>query len=289
MKVAIYGRCPHDDAFQDLFVLMTKFSEYKAELFISDQFLSYLQDKDLILGNTITSFSSLSDLDKNIDYLLSIGGDGTFLDASYFAVELDVPILGINFGRLGFLTQVSSKSINKAIEEVFAEEYEIETRSMIQAFGQDQKYPRALNEVCIQRSNPGMIQTTVWVDDDLMASYWSDGLLVATPTGSTAYSLSAGGPILLPGTHNFIITPIAPHNLNIRPIILSDNSKIEVEVITRQGHSTLSMDNKMFSLKSGARIKVVKSDFNLKFIKLKDYSFYKTLRNKLNWGTDLRN
>ncbi|MDR0385341.1 MAG: NAD(+)/NADH kinase, partial [Prevotellaceae bacterium] len=217
--------------------------------------------------------------------------DGTILEASLFSVDHDIPILGIYFGRLGFLAQVPANEIEPALENLFQQNYTIEKRSLISVYsGENEEFvSNALNEVTIQRSNPTMINNTVRVNDELLSSCWSDGILISTPTGSTAYSLSAGGPLMLPDTHNFIITPVAPHNLNIRPTVISDTSKIVIEVVSRKGNAVLSIDNKMFEISSGTKITVKKSQSVLNFIKLKNYSFFKTLHTKLNWGIDIRN
>jgi NAD+ kinase len=264
--------------------------QQKAALHIYGPFLDYLR-KTLDMSIECERFTSINDISKDLVCLISVGGDGTFLEASQFSIEHGIPILGINFGRLGFLAQAPANEIEPALENLFERHYTIEKRSLISVCrGENNDFiSTALNEVTIQRNNLTMIKTTVTVNDELLSSYWSDGILISTPTGSTAYSLSAGGPLMLPDTHNFIITPIAPHNLNIRPIVISDASKILVEVTTRRENAVLSIDNKMFEVSSGARITVKKSQSVLNFVKLKNYSFFKTLHTKLNWGIDIRN
>ncbi|MDR1129689.1 MAG: NAD(+)/NADH kinase, partial [Prevotellaceae bacterium] len=276
MKIGIYGRYSGVDNTGKLKTLI-EFLQTKATLHIYEPFLLYLQEK-LNMSVECERFTSAKDLDGDILCLLSAGGDGTFLEASQFSVEHNIPILGINFGRLGFLAQVPANEIEPALENLFEHNYSIEKRSLISVYlGENGEFiSNALNEVTVQRNNPTMIKTTVKVNDELLSSYWSDGLLISTPTGSTAYSLSAGGPLMLPDTHNFIITPIAPHNLNIRPVVMSDTSKILVEVLTRKGNAVLSIDNKMFEIASGTKIWVKKSQSVLNFIKLKNYNFFKT-------------
>jgi NAD+ kinase len=289
IKIGLYGRYSGVDNTEKLKTLI-EILQTKAVLYIYKPFLVYLQEK-FDMPIECEHFTSAKDLDGDIVCLLSAGGDGTFLEASQFSVEHDIPILGINFGRLGFLAQVPANEIEPAIENLFEHNYSIEKRSLISVYiGENEEFvSNALNEVTLQRNNLTMIKTTVKVDDELLSSYWSDGILISTPTGSTAYSLSAGGPLMLPNTHNFIITPIAPHNLNIRPIVMSDTSKIHVEVLTRKGNAVLSLDNKMFEIPSGTKIIVKKSQSVLNFIKLKNYNFFKTLHTKLNWGIDIRN
>ncbi|MDR2026098.1 MAG: NAD(+)/NADH kinase [Prevotellaceae bacterium] len=289
LKTGLYGRPSGVDDTGKLATLI-KILQEKAVLYVYEPFLVYLQEK---FGTLIECerFTSTKDIGDGLACLLSAGGDGTFLEASQFSIEHDIPILGINFGRLGFLAQVPANEIEPALDDLFEHNYTVEKRSLISVYSGDNGdfIANALNEVAVQRNNPTMIKTTVTVNDELLSSYWSDGLLISTPTGSTAYSLSAGGPIMLPDTHNFIITPIAPHNLNIRPIVISDTSKILVKVISRKGNAVLCIDNRMYEIPSGTKIEVKKSQSVLNFIKLKNYNFFKTLHTKLNWGIDMRN
>lgn len=286
-KIGLYGRSSGVGKEEEL-KLLIDILQKNSILYIYKPFYDFLTKK---CGITINCelFTSNKEI-THLDCLISVGGDGTFLEASQFSIEQQIPILGVNFGRLGFLAQVSASEIKPALENIFNHNYEIEMRSLINVYDKEKLLDSyALNEVTIQRSNPAMLKTTVWVNSELLSSYWSDGILFSTPTGSTAYSLSVGGPVVMPDTHNFIITPIAPHNLNIRPIIISDNSEVMVEVITRKGDATLSIDNKMFNIPSGTKLKIKKSEHTLNFIKFKDYNFFKTLHTKLNWGKDIRN
>ncbi|MDR1170278.1 MAG: NAD(+)/NADH kinase [Prevotellaceae bacterium] len=289
LKIGLYGRPSGMDNIGQLKTLI-EILQKKSVVHIYDPFLSYLQEK---FGTAVECerFTSTKDISDDLVCLLSVGGDGTFLEASQFSIEHSIPILGLNFGRLGFLAQVPANEIEPALENLFEHNYSIEKRSLVSVYqGESETFiSNALNEVTVQRNDMTMIKTTVKVNDELLSSYWSDGILISTPTGSTAYSLSAGGPLMLPDTHNLIITPIAPHNLNIRPTVMSDTSKILVEVVTRKGNAVLSMDNKMFEIPSGTKITVKKSQSVLNFIKLKNYSFFKTLHTKLNWGIDIRN
>jgi NAD+ kinase len=289
INIGLYGRTSGIDNTGKLKTLM-EILQKNAVLYVYEPFRAYLQEK---FGTPLEceQFTSIKDINAGLVCLLSVGGDGTFLEASQFAVEHNIPILGLNFGRLGFLAQAPASEIEPALDDLFKHNYTIEKRSLISVYnGENNEFiSNALNEVTIQRNNPTMIKTNVRVNDELLSSYWSDGLLISTPTGSTAYSLSVGGPLMLPDTHNFIITPIAPHNLNIRPIVISDTSKILVEVTTRKGNAVLSIDNKMFETPSGTKIIVKKSQAVLNFIKLKNYNFFKTLHTKLNWGIDIRN
>ncbi|MDR1887147.1 MAG: NAD(+)/NADH kinase [Prevotellaceae bacterium] len=289
IKIGLYGRCSGVENVGQLKTLI-ELLQKRAVVCIYEPFLAYLQEK-FDTKIECERFTSVNDIGGDLICLLSAGGDGTFLEASQFSVEHGIPILGINFGRLGFLAQVPANEVEPAIEDLFEHNYTVEKRNLISVYNEDSGafIANALNEVTIQRQGPAMISTTVFIDNALLSSYWSDGILVSTPTGSTGYSLSAGGPLMLPDTQNFIITPIAPHNLNIRPIVISDNSKILIKVTTRKGNAALSVDNRMFEIASGTKITVKKSQSVLNFIKLKNYNFFKTLHTKLNWGIDMRN
>lgn len=290
MKTAIYGRCSGIESPDQLLIPLKKIATH-SELLIYEPFLLYLQEVAEFELPPAKAFDSPTDLDKTTDYILSVGGDGTFLEAAQFAVKYDIPILGINFGRLGFLAQVSANETETALDHLFAKQFEIEKRSMIEvcSISGDVYNPPALNEVSIQRNGATMLKTAIWIDGKLLSSYWSDGLLVATPTGSTAYSLSVGGPIVVPTARNFIITPIAPHNLGIRPAVVSDESEIIIEVQARKEGLTMSLDNTTFEIYPGARLLVRKSKSCLNFVKLPEYDFFKTLHSKLHWGMDARN
>jgi NAD+ kinase len=289
IKIGLYGRNSGVNNIGELKTLI-EILQQKAVVYIYEPFWDYLQ-KILDTPIDCQRFTSVNDIRPDLECLLSAGGDGTFLEASQFAVEHQIPILGLNFGHLGFLAQVPANEVEPALENLFDHNYTIERRSLINVYDENNLRfaPHALNEVTIQRTGPTMLNTTVWIDDELLSSYWSDGILISTPTGSTAYSLSVGGPLVLPNTQNFIITPIASHNLNIRPIVISDDSKILVKIKTRRDNAILSIDNKRFEVHSGTKLIVKKSQSVLNFIKLKNYNFFKTLHTKLNWGIDIRN
>lgn len=291
MKVAIYGR-PYNGYLSETKLLVQDLLKYNAEMHVYKPFYEFVTTKLGVEMPGCKLYSFSNELDTSVNYMLSIGGDGTFLEAAQFVLYKSIPILGINLGRLGFLAQVSTTEIGSAINDLFTNNYTIEQRSLIEVNGSfinKCTFPHALNEISVQRNTPVMIKTSVTVDGEPLSSYWSDGLLVSTPTGSTAYSLSVGGPIVLPNSDNFIITPIAPHNLSIRPIVISGSSIIEVEAVTRKGSANVSIDNQMFEIESGTRFSLKKSTFSLNFVKLKNTSFFKTLHDKLHWGFDPRN
>lgn len=293
LDIALYGRDFGGEHAEHLQALLQILKD-KSNIHIYSPFLELLEQTqgNDTAGIFATRFASTDEMYKSTDCLLSIGGDGTFLEASQFAVEHEIPILGINFGRLGFLAQVPAEKIEPAMNALFTKNYTIEKRSLISVSGCNEPTAfkhSAVNEIAILRSHPTMLHTTVRVDGKLLSSFWSDGIIVSTPTGSTAYSLSAGGPVLTPDNRSLVITPIAPHNLNIRPIVISDSAEIAIKAETRKGNATLSMDNRVIEILSSTELIIKKSQNVLNFIKLKNYNFFKTLQNKLNWGIDPRN
>jgi NAD+ kinase len=242
--------------------------------------------------DNITTFST-DLIDKSVDYLVSIGGDGTLLESLPYVVKPGIPILGINTGRLGFLSLIPKGDIEPAIKALKEKRFTIQSRSLLHletegsVFGENNY---ALNEVCVQRKDTTtMITIHAYVNGELLNSYWADGLIVATPTGSTAYSLSCSGPILLPEDSSFIITPIAPHNLNVRPVVIPDSCIIKLKVEGRTPTYLASLDSRSIALDCSKELTIRKESFGVKLVELPDYSFAKTLRTKLNWGKDLRN
>ena len=288
IKAALYGRCTELGNPEDLKSLLVKLDKSVGRLCIYEPFLEYLKSVVDFDYSRCETFSS--EIIPDVDYIVSAGGDGTFLEAARFAVMSDAPILGVNFGRMGFLSQLYSSEIEKEPDELFKNNFETERRSLLSAYIDEKPIALpALNEITVQRNNPYMLKTTVDVDGKNLSSYWSDGLIIATPTGSTAYSLSVGGPVVTPDNKNFIITPVAPHNLTIRPVVISENSLVKIRVFTRKGKALFSSDNFTAEIDSGSSITVKKSEKILKFIKLPHCDFFKTLHTKLNWGLDIRN
>lgn len=226
------------------------------------------------------------------DFAISFGGDGTFLSSVRKMGHDFIPILGINSGRLGFLATVSTNDIRKAANRLIEGDFEVERRTMIkfQSSNIPENIPtRALNEFTIQKCGTAMVMINVVIDNQAIGSYWADGIIVSTPTGSTAYSMSVGGAILTPGCRTLIISPIAPHNLNIRPLVVSDSSKIELEVTTRSRNCAIAtVDNREYKIESGTKFEIKRSKYELEVIKFKDDNFYKTIREKLLWGVDPR-
>ena len=228
-----------------------------------------------------------------LDFFLSIGGDGTLLDSVCVVGKKEIPILGLNTGRLGFLANVATDKIGEAIEELARGNYQIESRILLSLTSSKKLFHGvnfALNEFTIHKKDTSsMITVHTFIDGKYLNSYWADGLIVATPTGSTGYSLSCGGPLITPGAKNFVITPVSPHNLNVRPIIVSDESEISFEIEGRTDKFMISLDSRSTSVASEVKLSVKKEAFSAKLVKLPSYHFFDTLRQKLNWGLDLRN
>ncbi len=231
-------------------------------------------------------------LPADLDYLISLGGDGTFLDSVLLVAGTHIPVLGINTGRLGFLSNIPLEESEQAINALLNNNYTLEERSMLHisgAFLSDTDIPYALNEIGIQKHLPAMISIRVRLNGERLPDYWADGLLVSTPTGSTAYSMSVGGPIMMPATKSLLLSPIASHNLSTRPLVIDDQAQLQLQVFTRHDTAVVSLDNRLYEVPSGAEIWIKKAPFTLKTIRLHGCSFFSTLHEKLLWGTDKRN
>ncbi|MDR0790225.1 MAG: NAD(+)/NADH kinase [Bacteroidales bacterium] len=246
----------------------------------------YLQIKDHIRTHSHNIFNNAKDLRPH-DYLFSLGGDGTLLSAAALLLEgkhkTDVPILGINFGRLGFLTSVGKNELDNLLSDIENQRYNLEFHSLLRW-----KDNFALNEVCLRSSKAGkMLDVDVFVDDKFLTTYTSDGIIVATPTGSTAYSLSCGGPIISPKVKCFCITPIAPHNLTFRPLVVTDTQQIRLEVKSIRCDVSLHLDSRSFVLNKKETVSLQKADFDIKLMRLQNHTFFTAIGNKLMWGTNL--
>lgn len=241
-----------------------------------------------------TVFNNHDDLSACAEVLLSIGGDGTILDAVPLLGDSGIPILGINMGRLGFISSVAKDAIGRAVGDLLKGQFGTEPRSLIELVSPqgvfDDRVNYALNEINIIR-NPehSLLAIKVFVNDVFLNTYWGDGILMATPTGSTAYSLSAGGPILTPDSKSFVITPIAAHNLTVRPIVIPDDSVVRIQVEGREKRFVFSMDSRVCALDTSVELVVRKADFSIQTVRMEGTDFYSTIRNKLMWGKDNRN
>jgi NAD+ kinase len=293
-KVFIYGHKINDEAeYHYIQILLESLSEHGAEVHVFGPFLKLIQgfSTQIKVSGTLDNYKSIEEI--NPDVTITLGGDGTILRVINILKGLPIPILGINLGRLGFLASVEKKIIAKAIHQIFKEDYSITERAILRLrcnLPLFHEYPYALNDFTLnKRDTSSMITIHTYVDDILLNSYWADGIIISTPTGSTGYSLSCGGPIIFPNSQNFVITPVAPHNLNVRPIVLPDNKKISIKVEGRTDSFMCTLDSRYETVTPEHRIDISKGDFNIKFIQLKGHHFMKTLSEKLNWGIDKRN
>ena len=293
MKIAIYGQSA-DKISKNIFLELLSIS--KSEniiLLIEKKYNSILLHKSEI-SHTHKLFSTYEDLDSTVDLMITIGGDGTLLRSITFVRDLGIPIIGINTGRLGFLATLNQELLNIELKKILKGEFNVEERSLIEVNIDNNNdfsdFNFALNEVSVGRKNTtSMIEIKTTLNGEYLNTYWADGLIVSTPTGSTGYSLSCGGPIMTPSSQTFSITPIAPHNLNARPLVISDEIKIELSVEGREESHLLSLDSRINSLKNNVKIKIKKANYKIKLASFKNNSFYKTLRSKLLWGEDRRN
>jgi NAD+ kinase len=291
MQIAVYGRQFGKQFIPFAEKLFDRIRVNRIGLSIHQPFYRFLLDKAGFDPRPDSLFNSHEDLDKNTGFVFSIGGDGTMLETSSLVRDSGIPVVGINSGRLGFLANIAREDIDMAIDDLVSGKYTIEKRSLLQmvspeVFGD---FSFALNEFTVQKKKAAMITTHVWLNDTFLSAYWADGLIVSTPTGSTAYSLSVGGPLLSPDLHGFIISPIAPHNLTVRPVVIPDNNIIRLRVKCRSNEFLISMDHQSALLPDNTEIILKKSEFEVSFIRLDNQNFYKTLRNKLMWGADKRN
>lgn len=294
MKVAIYGQYYQNSTepiIRDIFVF---FNENKVEMIIEAEFLKLLYDKQIVKKEYKT-FESYKELDSSFDIMISIGGDGTILRAATLVRDSGIPILGINAGRLGFLAMVQKDEIAQFLQFVIEKKYTISERSLISLssspeISEIEDINFAMNEISVSRKDTtSMITIETYLDGEFLNSYWADGLIIATPTGSTGYSMSCGGPILTPNVTSFVITPIAPHNLNARPLVIPDNTEIRLKISGREEQYLVSLDSRIASVKNESILTIKKTPFKIKMVEIQEETFFKTLRNKLLWGEDKRN
>ena len=292
MKIAIYGRTFNFDFLKYIQQVFDILKHEGTEVTIYKPFLQFIDNFQQVSHDKFNVFESEDELDSEINYVVSIGGDGTFLEAIPCALNSKVPVIGLNSGRLGFLANISKEEIQSAFEAIFARNYQIEYRTMLKLISPDscvKKLKYALNEITIQKKGASMITIDTYLNEEYLNTYWTDGLIVSTPTGSTAYSISVGGPIVMPGSNNLILAPMASHNLTVRPIIIHDDLLITLRVTSRHKQIHVTADNKIIEINQPIEIKVSKAEFKLQMLKLPNNSYYATIRNKLMWGADKRN
>ncbi|HXJ98603.1 MAG TPA: NAD kinase [Gelidibacter sp.] len=292
MKIAVYSQYYKGNE-ASFSALLEALSKKKSEVFVEENFFQLITEQlDFKTSVPIKTFQAL---DESFDLLISIGGDGTILRAITYVSNLAIPIIGVNTGRLGFLATIQNNRIESAIDSIFEGNYKISERSLlcVETNPENEDLTQlnfALNEIAISRKNTtSMITVETHLDGEYLTSYWADGLIVSTPTGSTGYSLSCGGPVISPAAKSFAITPIAPHNLNARPLIIPDHTQIQLKVDGREDFYLISLDSRIATLHNSTIVTIKKADFKIKMIELYSESFIDTLRKKLLWGEDKRN
>ncbi|RBQ03817.1 NAD kinase [Pedobacter miscanthi] len=292
MRIAIYGRDFNDTVLPYVQEVFDHLAEHQIQPVLYSKFKTSLHGKIKLPSNTII-FHNHAELKDHADVLLSLGGDGTLLDTLSLIRNSGIPVIGINFGRLGFLASINKNEIGSALKALSKGEYTLDSRSLLTLesdnglFGEENF---ALNDITIhRRDNSAMMIIHASMNDEFINSYWADGLIIATPTGSTAYSLSCGGPIIYPDSKNFVITPIAPHNLNVRPVVVPDGHKLSFEVEARESKFLVSCDSRTVTVERSVKISIKKADFCINLIRLNNETYLNTLRNKLLWGIDTRN
>ncbi len=292
MEIAIFGR-RFGEVFNKSFIQFFQFFyDRKVKIHVYKPFYDFLLSEVKIKPGRAETFSNPGGMPP-VDMLFSIGGDGTFLEAVTFVRDRGIPMVGINSGRLGFLADISRHELPSALAEIIEGRYRIQELPLLELLNPprvmgDFKY--ALNELAVhKRDSSSMITIHTYLNQEFLNSYWADGLIVSTPTGSTAYSLSVGGPIMHPASHGIIITPIAPHNLTVRPLVVPDDMELTLKVEGRGGKFLASMDSRSTVIDDSLELKIRKAGFSIKVVERENQSFYATLRNKLMWGVDKRN
>lgn len=293
MKVGIFGQSNNEITIKYVDQLVALCSQHGISVVFEENF--HKSFDQLIQANNFTTFSGHEDLDRDLDFFFSVGGDGTFLRSITFIRDLEIPIIGINTGRLGFLANIQKDSIAPAFEKIIKGRYVVQKRSLLGIKTENNnrelnQLNYALNEITVTRKNTAsMIKVDTMLDGEFLTTYWSDGLIVSTPTGSTGYSLSCGGPIISPTSQNIVLTPIAPHSLAVRPLVIPEQTVIELHIDSRADEVLLTLDSRMYTLQNKSKLIIEKCPFSVLTLQLDDQTFIKTLREKLLWGEDKRN
>lgn len=292
MQIAIYSRTSADVEVSNLQQLLDALKRCQITPLVFEPFYALARPM-LKLSGEISTFASAGDLGTDVDFLVSMGGDGTLLDTVCFVRDKGIPVIGINFGRLGFLAGIGKEDVESLVEALINRTFQIDQRSLLHLdsnvplFGE---VPYALNEFTIHKKDTSaMIKIHTYLNGEFLNTYWADGLVVSTPTGSTAYSLSCGGPVVFPDAASFVITPVAPHNLNVRPIVVPDHHIISFEIQGRGDQFLCTLDSRMETVDRQVQLAVRKEEFRLGLLRPQDSNFLTTLRNKLLWGIDKRN
>ncbi len=292
MKIAIYGRQFNNTVLPFVQQVFDCLAKYDIEPYVSDKYNQFISGK-IYFPKKYQIFKDHTDLHGKVEVMLSLGGDGTLLDTVSLIRDSQIPVIGINFGRLGFLASINKGEIEQAISSLLKKEFTLDQRNLLtletdtNVFG-DENF--ALNDITVhKRDTSAMMIVHAYHNGQFLNSYWADGLIVATPTGSTAYSLSCGGPIIFPQSESIVVTPISPHNLNVRPVILPDDGELSFEIDGRSGKYLLTCDSRTEVIDTSVKFRVKKAAFSINLIRLSNESYLNTLRNKLLWGIDTRN
>ena len=294
MKIAIFGQFYQNSTSPIIERLFHFLNSNNVEVVVEENFSTILIENKLIQNN-YTKFSSHKDLNKTFDMMISVGGDGTFLKAATLIRNSGIPILGINAGRLGFLATVQQENIETFLQLILDKKYTVSKRTLLSLtcnpkIKEIKDLNFAMNEVTVSRKDTtSMITIETYLNGEYLNSYWADGLIISTPTGSTGYSMSCGGPILTPDANSLVITPIAPHNLNARPLVIPDNTEVRLKVSGREENYLVSLDSRIASVKNEAILTIKKTSFKINMVEISEQTFLKILRNKLLWGEDKRN
>ena len=292
MKIAIFGKKFDENFNANLDSLFNKLCNYNAEIFIYEPFYKYLCSAKNFNICSVKLYNNPEEITSDFNFVISLGGDGTFLEAVQYIRNTGVPVIGINTGRLGFLANIAAEEIDTSLDSLLTGNYELEKRSLIEFISNSNPFsdfPFGLNEITVQKRDTSLITIEVYINTNYLSTYWTDGLIISTPTGSTAYSMSVGGPILAPDCKAFIISPIASHNLTVRPIVITDDLEIKLKIEARAKYFMATIDSYSHELKTGTEISLKLAPFTINMVKLKDHNIYKTIRKKLMWGADVRN
>lgn len=288
MKAAIYSQKTDLDTFLYLSKFVSELEKRGIQAFLYEDMANAMQ-----FSKNFETFSNREDLkEKEITHFFTFGGDGTLVASLLFIQDLDIPVVGVNTGRLGFLASFTKEEVFLELDDIISGDVKISKRSVIEVVSPNNTsfFPFALNDVTVSRKETtSMITIESYIDGEFLNVFWGDGVIISTPTGSTAYSLSCGGPIITPNNDNFVITPIAPHNLNVRPLIVNDDVEIRLKVESRVPEYSLSLDSRLLHMETDVEILIRKAKFHLSLIHPRNLSFYETIRQKLLWGKDKRN
>jgi NAD+ kinase len=292
VRIALFGKEFNSNQLDYIRILVETLENKECKLLIWKPFHDFMKDR-VSFRQEVTLFQDYGDLKGQADLLFSIGGDGTMLHSVQLVRNSGIPIAGINLGRMGFLSSIPPGEIIAAVNDLMENRYRIVKRTLISLLSPVKLFSDfnfAFNELSInKKENSSLVVVHVWVNEQLLHSYWADGLIIATPTGSTAYSLSCGGPILTPDSNNFVITPIAPHNLSVRPVVIPDNSQVRIRVESRDHQALVGLDSQSAIITPQDELVVGKAEFEINLVQRLNETFFSTIRAKLNWGSDIRN